>query len=76
MPSAGRRQNPTPPTIKPQGVERLPKMMPNAGEIIERLARENERQNIMIEQLQRELEAVKAEAEALKAQLMQAQPHS
>ena len=54
----------------------MPKMMPNAGEIIERLARENERQNIMIEQLQRELEAVKAEAEALKAQLMQAQPHS
>lgn len=30
--------------------------MPNAGEIIERLARENERQKIEIEQLKRRIE--------------------
>lgn len=47
--------------IKPQGVERMPKDMPNAGEIIERLARESERQRIEIENLKRENEALKAE---------------
>lgn len=39
----------------------MPKDMPNAGEIIERLARESERQKIEIESLKRELEALKAE---------------
>lgn len=39
----------------------MPKDMPNAGEIIERLARESERQRIEIENLKRENEALKAE---------------
>lgn len=55
-------------TIKPQGVERMPKDMPNAGEIIERLARESERQRIEIENLKRENEALKAELLKLQQQ--------
>ena len=40
--------------------------MPNAGEIIERLARESECQRIELERQRRENEALRAELEALK----------
>ena len=40
---------------KPQGVERMELEMPNAAEIIERLARENERLKIEIERLKAQL---------------------
>ena len=41
-------------------VERMDELMANAGEIIERLARENERLRIEIERLRAELEQLKA----------------
>jgi hypothetical protein len=53
------REN-TPPTIKPQEVERMNEM-PNAthDDNIERLARESERKQIQIEKLTEELESVR-----------------
>ena len=41
--------------------------MPNAGEIIERLARENERQRIEIEQLKRRIEELERMQATMKA---------
>lgn len=41
--------------------------MPNAGEIIERLARENERQRIEIEQLKRRIEELERMTATMKA---------
>ena len=41
-------------------VERMDELMANAGEIIERLARENERLKIELERLRAELEQLKA----------------
>lgn len=42
--------------------------MPNAAETIERLARESERQKVVIERLEAENKALRAEVEALKTQ--------
>ena len=42
--------------------------MPNAGEIIERLARENERQEIEIEQLKRRIEELERMTATMKAE--------
>lgn len=53
-PSAGHGKPTAPPNKTAGGVERSMKM-PNAGEIIERLARESERQKIEIEALKRQV---------------------
>ena len=42
--------------------------MPNAAETIERLARESERQKVVIERLEAENKALRAEVEALRTQ--------
>lgn len=46
-------------------------MMPNAGEIIERLARENERQRIAIERLKQELAELRKQLAELQRETAQ-----